>query len=250
MDHPTPDRPSSHEPAPIRPAALDANVSVPRRGDAAALEPSASLGELLVAMRSDDVALREAAWAACYQRYYQVVWTRVFYVMRSIAWLSEPREAAADVTSNVFVGLPAAAKHYREEGKAEWWLKQVAVRAALRKKEALTGRWATGRRSKESERGEHGVRGRSYISFEETADHIVDRLDAVEHDELLELHRRRAALRSSPDETKRRWDEFLELYVAGYDFRDIGARMGITEASARNWLCKIRKHLTQPVHGE
>jgi DNA-directed RNA polymerase specialized sigma24 family protein len=72
----------------------------------------------------------------------------------------------------------------------------------------------------------------------------------VEHDELLELHRRRAALRDSPDETKRRWDEFLELYVAGYDFREIGERMGLTEASARNWLCKIRKYLAQPVSGE
>src|ERR671933_1447621 len=122
MDHPHPDRPSRQEPTP---------------DGSAAMGPSAPLGKLLVAMRSDDVALREAAWAACYQRYYQVVWTRVFYVMRSIAWLSEPREAAADVTSNVFVGLPAAAKHYREEGKAEWWLKQVAVRAALRRKEAL-----------------------------------------------------------------------------------------------------------------
>jgi RNA polymerase sigma factor (sigma-70 family) len=170
--------------------------------------------------------------------------------MRSIAWLSEPREAAADVTSDVFVGLPEAAKHYREEGKAEWWLKQVAVRAALRKKEALTGRWATGGKSKESERGEHGVRGRSYTSFEETADQIIERLDAVEQEELLELRRRRDALRNSPDEMKRRWDEFLELYVAGYDFKEIGERMGLTEGSARNWLCKIRKHLTQPVSGE
>ena len=106
MDHPHPDRPSRQEPTPDGSAALDANASVPHRRGAATLDPSAPLGELLVAMQSDDAALREAAWAACYERYYQVVWTRVFYVMRSIAWLSEPREAAADVTSDVFVGLP------------------------------------------------------------------------------------------------------------------------------------------------
>src|SRR5919202_39955 len=123
MDHPHPDRPSRQEPTPDGSATLD---------------PSAPLGELLVAMQSDDAALREAAWAACYERYYQVVWTRVFYVMRSIAWLSEPREAAADVTSDVFVGLPEAAKHYREEGRAELWLARVALRVALRRKRALT----------------------------------------------------------------------------------------------------------------
>ena len=58
---------------------------------------------------------------------------------------AEPREAAADVASDVFVGLPDAVQHYREEGRAEWWLKQIAVRTALRRREALTGRWASGR---------------------------------------------------------------------------------------------------------
>jgi RNA polymerase sigma factor (sigma-70 family) len=219
------------------------------------LDPTAPLGELLVAMRSESAALREEAWAACYARYHQVVWTRVFYVLRSILWLAEPHEVAADLASDVFVGLPEAARHYREEGKAEWWLKQVAVRAALRKKESLTGRWATGKKSGAGERGEHGMRehgasGRRHIPFEETADQIVERLDAIEREELLELERRREALRRSPDATKRRWDEFLELYVAGYGFEEIGARLGLTAATARNWLWKIRQYLAQPPRGE
>lgn len=198
-----------------------------------------ALGELLLVMRVGSREQRETAWAACYERYHEVVWTRAFYVMRSIAWLAEPREAAADVASDVFVGLPDAVRHYREEGRAEWWLKQVAVRTALRRKEALTGRWASGRGDGA------GAPGRSYVGLDDLADEIVDCLDGVEGEEQLELARRRAALRASDDPQHRRWDAFLELYVAGYDCGEIGARMGLAEGTARNWLCKIRKHLSQ-----
>jgi RNA polymerase sigma factor (sigma-70 family) len=214
----------------------------PAAGAAAPAVPMADvpLGGLLVAMCAPAAAVREAAWAACYERYHPMVWTRALYVMRTVAWLAEPREAAADVASDVFVGLPDAARHYREEGRAEWWLKQIAVRTALRRREALTGRWSSGRQP-----GGAGP-GRSYVSLDEAADDIVARLDAVEPDELLELERRRAALRASDDAQHRRWDTFLDRYVAGYDFREIGARLGLTEGTARNWLWKIRKHLGRP----
>jgi RNA polymerase sigma factor (sigma-70 family) len=214
-----------------------------RPADAMGLTPLSdlSLGELFAAMCADSAERREAAWAACYERYHAVVWTRAFYIMRSVAWLAEPREAAADVASDVFVGLPDAVRHYREEGRAEWWLKQITVRTALRRKEALTGRWVSGRAAPAPDAG------RRYVSLDDAADEIVARLDVVEREERLELERRRAALRESADAQHRRWDEFLDLYVAGYDFREIGARMGLTEGTARNWLCRIRKHLAQPV---
>jgi RNA polymerase sigma factor (sigma-70 family) len=199
------------------------------------------LGELLVAMQSDDAALREAAWAECYRRYHEVVWTRVFYVMRSVSWLAEPREAAEDVASDVFVGLPDAAQHYREQGRAEWWLKQVAVRTALRKKAALTGRWSSGK---------HGGRAsseRHAVSLDALADQIVGELDEVEPEELMELERRLQRLRASPDPTKRRWAEFVALYVDGRSFEEIGARLALSEGTVRNWLCQIRKYLARPL---
>ena len=208
-----------------------------------------TLGELFEQLRSGNEAVREAAWEAIYQRYWQLVWTRVFYVMRTISWLGEPREMAADVASDVFVGLPDAVKHYRETGKPEQWLKLIAVRTALRKREALTGQWSSGKSGDDAKSTEAATRGRSYVPYEESAEQIVGRLDAVDQDELLELDRRREALRSSHDEAKRRWDEFLQLYIDGYDFKEIGERMGLTEATARNWLCKIRKYLAQPLGG-
>ena len=247
MDHLPPSRPNAESAGPRWP-----RVSGPDRAARPDVDPAAwvagrPLGELLVAMQSDAPAVRDAAWAECYRQYYQVVWTRVFYVMRSIAWLPEPREAAADVASDVFVGLPHAAAHYREEGRAEWWLKQVVVRTALRKKEALTGRWSSSRR------GGHDPVGRSYGSLDETAEEIVRLLDEVEREErleLLELERRREALRASRDPLRRRWAEFLDLYVEGCGFAEIGERMGLSEGTARNWLCQIRKHLAHPLNRE
>jgi len=207
----------------------------------------ASLGALFKAMQSSLDPERDRAWEECYKRCWPMVWTRVFYVMRTIPWAGEPRELAADVASDVFVGLPEAVRQYREEGKPEQWLKQVAVRTALRRKESLTGRWSSGRSSGSGADSPDRTTGRSFVSFDESADQIVARLDSVEREELMELERRREALRNSDDPSKRRWDDFLQLYIDGFDFSEIGTRIGITEASARNWLCKIRKHLGQPI---
>jgi RNA polymerase sigma factor (sigma-70 family) len=199
--------------------------------------PTSNLDELFRRMRSGSPAEREAAWGECYRKYRELVWTRVFYVVRTISWLAEPREVAEDVTSEVFVGLPEAVARYREEGKAEQWLKQIAVRTALRAKERLTGQWR---------KGDEGKRAaRRHESFDEEADHIVRYLDGVDREELMELERRIDALRQSSDPKERRWAEFIELYREGFGYAEIGARMGLTEGTARNWLVAIRKHLAK-----
>ena len=245
MDRPTPTDSDSARSDATGSGPVDRVAEHGSKGAGSRLVPS--LGELFVAMRSTNETERDAAWEECYRRYWQMVWTRVFYVMRTISWAGEPREIAADVAGDVFLGLPEAVQHYREEGKPEQWLKQVAVRTALRKKESLTGRWSSGHVNGDAPPARERSKGRSFVSFDESADQIVARLDAAEREELMELDRRREALRTSDDPAKRRWDEFLQLYIDGFDFSEIGTRMGITEASARNWLCKIRKHLAQPL---
>ena len=199
---------------------------------------SAGLGELLLAMRSESEQVREAAWAACYEGYREIVWTRVFYVLRTVSWLREPREATEDVTSDVFVGLMEAAKQYREEGKPEQWLAQIAVRAALRAREKLTGQW----------HGRQGTTtGRRSVSFDDEANAIASELDSIDRDELLELDRRIVALRASAEVRHQRWAEFIDLYREGYGYEEIGKKLNLTEATARNWLVAIRKHLASPV---
>src|SRR5688500_8900892 len=188
---------------------------------------SAELGQLLFAMRSESETVREKAWAACYEGYREIVWTRVFYVLRTISWLREPREATEDVTSDVFAGLMDAARNYHEEGKPEQWLAQISVRAALRAREKLTGEW--GRKH-----GRSG--GRRNVSFDDEASTIAAELDAVDRDELLELERRIDGLRRSAEPRHQRWAEFIDLYREGYGYAEIGRRLNLTEATARNWL--------------
>jgi len=231
-----------------------------RAGDEAGVRPGlrgggdratgTALGELLVAMQSGSEATRDAAWAACYVCYYQIVWSQAFCVLRSVAWLAEAAEVAADVASDIFVRLPDLVRHYREGGSADWWLRQITVRTALRKKETLTGRWVSGRTAGARARGakvEPARDGRQHVSYDEKADRTAARPDDAEPEESLELARRREALRASPDAQLRRWDAFLDLYLAGYEFAEIGARLGMTAGTARNWLCQIRKHLARPV---
>jgi RNA polymerase sigma factor (sigma-70 family) len=206
-----------------------------------------TLGELLVAMRDGTPDVREAAWAACYTRFRDVVWTRVFYVIRTIPWLPEPREVAEEVTSDVFVGLPDAVRHYRDDGKGEQWLKKVAVRTALRARERLTGDWQK-RGAAPAEPARRG--GRTYASFDDHANAIVEQLDAIDRDELLELERRLVALRTSAEPREQRWARFVDLYREGYGFAEIGERMGLTEGTARNWLVAIRRHLATPLPAE
>jgi RNA polymerase sigma factor (sigma-70 family) len=192
-------------------------------------------------MRSPSIAEREEAWAACYSEYRQLVWSRVLFVIRTISWLREPREVAEDVTSDVFVGLPDAVRHYQDEGRAEQWLKQVAVRTALRARERLTGDW-----SKRSGGRPALSTARRHTSFDQEADTIVRYLDEIETHELLELERRVEAMRKDPDVRRQRWAEFIDLYRLGLGFAEIGDRMGLTEGTARNWLVAIRKHLADP----
>lgn len=203
-----------------------------------------SLSELLVALRDGSADQREAAWAACYAGYRDLVWSRVFYVIRTIPWLPEPREVAEEVTSDVFVGLPDAVRHYRDEGKGEQWLKQVAVRTALRARERLTGNWKQQRPGAAPE-AVPGPVGRTYASFDDHANQVVAYLDDVDREELMELERRIDALRNG-DARQQRWAAFIDLYRAGYGFEEIGRRMGLTEGTARNWLVAIRKHLANP----
>lgn len=59
-----------------------------------------------------------------YRRYADSVYTLALRITGS-------REDAEDVLQDLFVSLPRALQNYREEGRFESWLKQVAARIAL-----------------------------------------------------------------------------------------------------------------------
>lgn len=63
------------------------------------------------------------AFASLYEEYAGMVFRVALRVTQSFA-------EAADVTQDVFLGLPTAIRNYQERGSFEAWLKTVAVRAA------------------------------------------------------------------------------------------------------------------------
>lgn len=202
------------------------------------------LSTLFARMRSATPEVAEAAWGEVYRRYHERVWARVFYVIRTIPWLREPREVASDVTTQVFIGLPTAVQRYRDMGRAEQWLLRIALRTALRHREKLTGRWSEGRR--ESGADSPAPRGRSYFDLDAAIDHISYLMSEVEMDERLELRRRLDEWRADP--SRARWLELVELFLEGYSHDEIAERLGISPRTSRTWLWKIRKELARPRH--
>lgn len=64
------------------------------------------------------------ALAALYRRYGSMVYHVAFRFLAS-------EQDAQDVLQDVFAGLPEALRLYEERGRFEYWLKRLAVRAAL-----------------------------------------------------------------------------------------------------------------------
>lgn len=205
------------------------------RGSVARMErlENASLEALFRAMQSSDASEAEYAWGECYRLYNARVWSRVFYVLATIPWLKEPKEVAIDVTSEVFARLPQSVSHYREAGKAEAWLMRVAVRAALREKEAVTGMWS-----------KKGTRRIGVELSEDTVAGIENLMEAEEQDARLELARRMEAWAADPE--KSNWVRFVALFLEGHGHEDIAERLGITVGTSRTWLWKIRRELGRP----
>lgn len=190
----------------------------------------APLAALFHAMQSADPAEAENAWGECYRLYHAKVWSRVFYVLATIPWLKEPREVAIDVTSDVFARLPQSVNHYQETGKAEAWLMRVAVRAALREKEAITGAWS-----------KKGSRRVAVALNEDAVSEIENLMEAEERDARLELSRRMEAWADEPE--KANWVRFVQLFLEGYGHEEIAEQLGITVGTSRTWLWKIRREL-------
>lgn len=197
----------------------------------------APLEELFRVMRSPNAAEVENAWAECYRRYNQKVWSSVFYVIRTIPWLKEPGEVAIDVTSEVFARLPQTLCAYQEIGKAESWLMQVAVRTAIRQKESITGSWSKTK-----------SRRVSVDLNDTTAQDIAASFEGDNVDERMELDRRMDEWRTDPE--KARWIELVNLFLEGYGHDEIAQRLGITPGTSRTLLWKIRRDLGRSRSGK
>jgi RNA polymerase sigma factor (sigma-70 family) len=197
------------------------------------------LAMLFARMRAADRDVADEAWGEVYRRYRERVWARVYYVIRTVPWLREAREVATDVTTQVFVGLPAAVARYQDQGKAEQWLLRVALRTALRHRESLTGNWSGSKPA--AYVGQPG--GRSYLDLDDAVHQIHELMDETERDERLELRRRLDAWRRDPSKDK--WLALIDLFLEGYSHDEIAERLGITSGTSRTWLWKIRQQLAE-----
>jgi RNA polymerase sigma factor (sigma-70 family) len=191
---------------------------------------SADLAALFHGMQSSDPTEAENAWGECFRLYKAKVWSRVFFVLATIPWLKEPKEVAMDVTSEIFARLPKSVRHYREAGRAEPWLMRIAVRAALREKESITGMWS-----------KKGSRRIGVELNEETVAEIENLLEVEERDARLELSRRMEEWSADPE--KATWIRFVTLFLEGYGHEEIAQQLGIAVGTSRTLLWKIRCEL-------
>jgi RNA polymerase sigma factor (sigma-70 family) len=191
------------------------------------LIPLETLFRIMQTGNADEV---EVAWGECYKRYNKKIWSCVFYVIRTIPSLKEPGEVAIDVTSEVFARLPQTLGQYREVGKAESWLMQVAVRTAMRQKESLTGAWS-------------GTKPRRiYVDLDDTsAQEIAASMERDDVEARMELTRQMDEWRLDPEKT--RWVDLVKLFLEGYGHDEIAKRLGISAATSRTLLWKIRREL-------
>jgi RNA polymerase sigma factor (sigma-70 family) len=199
-------------------------------GGESLVRAEAPLEALFRTMQSGNPADVEIAWGECYKRYNRKIWRCAFYVIRTIQWLKEPGEVAIDVTSEVFARLPQTLAQYREVGRAESWLMQVAVRTAIRQKESITGSWAKSKAKRVS------------VELNETAvQEIASSLEGDDVEARMELKRRVDEWR--PDPEKSRWVDLVNLFLEGYGHDEIAERLGITPGTSRTLLWKIRREL-------
>ena len=190
----------------------------------------APLEALFRTMQSGNPADVEIAWGECYKRYNRKVWSCAFYVIRTIPWLKEPGEVAVDVTSEVFARLPQTLSQYREVGRAESWLMQVAVRTAIRQKESITGSWSKTNAKRVS------------VELNETAvQEIASSMEGDDIEARMELKRRMDEWRLDPE--KSRWVDLVNLFLEGYGHDEIAERLGITAGTSRTLLWKVRREL-------
>jgi RNA polymerase sigma factor (sigma-70 family) len=193
----------------------------------------ASLATLFREMQSGKPEDAERAWGECYTRYNKKIWSCVFYVIRTIPWLKEPGEVAIDVTSEVFARLPQTLGQYREVGRPESWLMQVAVRTAIRQKASITGDWSSA-----------GARRISVDVNDSAVQEIAASMEADNVDARMELTRRMEEWRLDAD--KARWIDLVNLFLEGYGHDEIAKRLGVSPATSRTLLWKIRRELGRP----
>jgi RNA polymerase sigma-70 factor (ECF subfamily) len=151
----------------------------------------------------------ERAFACLYQEYSGTVYRIALRVTQSFA-------EAADVTQDVFLGLPRAIRNYRECSHFEGWLRTVAVRTAYMRVRA------TGRRREVHDPGQAGPRGDPDVSS------ALDRLDLERALALLPAHLRVV---------------FVLKEVEGFSHREIGEALGISEGASSVRLSRARERL-------
>lgn len=139
------------------------------------------------------------------------------------------REEAEDVLQDLFVGLPRALRHYREEGRFEGWLKRVVVRTALLRMRAVRRKREEPLEEVLSAGGGAGVLGMAAPRAAPGV-HPVDRVA---------LQR---ALEGLPDSYR---VVFVLKEIEGYSHREIAELLGISAGSSATRLSRAWSILRQ-----
>ncbi len=176
----------------------------------AAIIGEAGLAELVAAARSGDAAALESLYQRCY-----------VHVLHFLEQLS-PGEAE-DLAQEVFAGLEPKLRGYQESGHFLAWLRSVAY-----------NRFRTKHRSIRRRREEPLATDYDLALVDQTVEIFTSEKRAL-----------RAATNELPETLKQAWD----LYAAGFEPRQIGARLGITPGAAAVRISRAKDFLAGRLRG-
>lgn len=163
----------------------------------------------------------QKAFAELYYKYKQMVWFTVYNIVKN-------QDVADDITSVVFTKAYEKLQSYINHISFEMWLKTIAVNSAI---DFI-------RRTKKEQ-------SNTYTDDEDCKIQLSES-DMSPEDKLI-LNEKIKLVEHFLPTLKKKYRELIELRINNVSYKDIAAKLAISENTVKSMLNKARQHLKQKI---